>query len=136
MVVWSEAHETFQFEGRDIKHAGFTLDFGLQNNTGKDLTIAADTLIMKRLTKGRTLTEYSGAKLSNPWFVPAHQRLKVSIWLDRGCTNEDLSTGAITERNPQTCFTEEFSDSDGLVLFDPHQRFQINLPKPSLRSSP
>jgi hypothetical protein len=132
VVVWSEAGETLQIAGQDVKHSGYNLVFGLQNNIGRDITIPTDVAIMKRLTKGKTLTEYPGVKLGEAFFVPAHQTAKLSIWLDRNCSIEDLVTGAVTQRDPRTCFNEEFGDSEGLVLFDHQQRIQINLPTPKL----
>jgi hypothetical protein len=133
VVVWSEAGETFTFTRDDVKHAGFLLTFGLQNDTNKDITVPTDVAIMKRLIRGHTLTEYAGVKLNQPFFVPAHQRAELTIWLDRGCRIEDLATGGETQRDPQICFNEEFADTDALVLFDHHERIQINLPKPTLK---
>jgi hypothetical protein len=72
---------------------------------------------MKRLKKGKTLTEYIGVKLSQSCFVPAHQSAQLSIWLDRECKNEDLTTGTVSERDPRTCFNEEFADSEGPGAF-------------------
>lgn len=133
VVEWSEAGETFEITGSDMKHAGFSLVFALQNNTGKDITIPTDVTIMKRLTKGKTLTEYPGIKLGQSFFVPSHQSAQLSLWLDRRCSSEDLATGTTSQRDPRTCFNEEFADSDGLVIFDHQQRIQINLPKPKLK---
>ena len=67
-MVWSEAGETFTITGRDMKHAGFSLVFALHNNTPRDITIPTDATIMKRLKKGKTLTEYSGVKLNQSVF--------------------------------------------------------------------
>src|SRR5206468_8385135 len=121
-VAWSEAGEISEVRDGDLKHKGFVLDYGLQNNTAKDMAVPKDTVIMKRLSRGHTLTNYLGATLDSPSLIPAHQKAKLSIWLTRGCNTEDL----------QVCLNEEFADSDGLVLFDHSQRMQVNLPKPAL----
>jgi hypothetical protein len=121
-VAWSEADEMMSTV-RGGGHAGFVLDYGLQNNTAKDMTVPKDTVIMKRLSRGHTLTKYVQATLDSPSFIPAHQSAKVSIWLTSECSTEDL----------QVCLNKEFADSDGLVLFDHSQRMQVNLPKPALR---
>jgi hypothetical protein len=100
IVVWSEAGESFHVAGRDMKHAEFSLVFALQNNTARDITIPTDAAVMKCLKKGKTLTEYSGVKLGQPFFVPSHQSAQSSIWLDRGCTNDDLATGVVSQTWP------------------------------------
>lgn len=134
-VVWSEAHETFDLNEkiRDFKHAGFSLDFALQNNTKRDITIPADATIMKHLLRGGTLAEETAAKPYRSYFVPAHERAMISVQLDYGCSDEDFATGAVHARDPRVCFSEAFADSDGLVLFDHNNRIEVTLPKPGLR---
>jgi hypothetical protein len=112
-----------QVRDGDLKQAGFVLHYGLQNNTAKDMAVPKDTVIMKRLSRGHTLTNYLQATLDGPSFIPARQSAKLSIWLTNECGTEDL----------QVCLNKEFADSDGLVLFDHSRRMQVNLPKPVLR---
>ena len=117
VVVWSEAGETVQITGRDMKHAGFSLVFALQNNTTRDITIPTDAAIMKRLKKGRTLTEYSGVKLGQSFFVPAHQSAQLSIWLDRGCAMKIWRPGAVSHvtREPASMRSSQTARRDGAL---------------------
>lgn len=134
-IVWSEAYETFDLDPktRQLKHADFWLNFALQNNTARDITIPEDATIMKRLLKGGALADATAAKLHRSCFIPAYQRAEVSIQLAYACTEEDLKTGAVRDRDSRVCFNEALADSDGLVLFDHINRIQVALPKPGLR---
>jgi len=135
-VVWSEANETFDLDEKanEMKHAGFSLKYALQNNTGHDITISTDAVVMKRLAKASTLEDFSTvAKPYRAYFIPARQTAEFSIRLDYGCTEHDLDTGVVRSREPRVCFNEALADSESLVVFDHIQRVQINLPNPALK---
>jgi hypothetical protein len=134
-VVWSDATETFDLDstGKDFKHHGFTLYYSLQNNTGNDATIPADAMVMKRLSRGHTLTDFSGVlKLRKAYFVPARQRAQIEVDVEYGCGEEDMA-GHETQRDARICFKDALGDAEGLVVFDKTQKIQINLPKPDLK---
>jgi hypothetical protein len=136
-VVWSEASEKFTLTPgeKDFKHEGFALYYSLQNNTGNDITIPANATVMKRLSREHTLTDSSALKLDKAYFVPARQRVKIEIDADYSCSEGDLDTGTVRQRDAHTCFHDALGDSEGLAVFDLTQRIQINLPMPSLKST-
>ena len=132
--IWSEAHETLDLKDDELRHAGFSLDYALQNNTGQDSTIPVNAKIMKRLTNGGVLTDYSNvAKPYAATFLPAYQRAQLSVNLRYGCDTVDLKTGKVLEKgDPERCFARAFADSNGLVLFDYDNHLEIALSKPVL----
>jgi len=132
--IWSEAHEHVMPKEDEWRHADFLLDYALQNNTGKDITIPVKVTIMKRLTNGGVLTDYSNvAKPYAATFLPAHQRAQLSVKMEFGCDTVDLKTGKILEKeDPERCLARAFADSNGLVLFDYDNHLEIALSKPVL----
>lgn len=136
-VVSSEATEMFTFSPKgkvfsDVKFAGFSLTYVLQNNTARDITLAENVVIMERLAKGRTLEQIGFAKPQSSYFIPAHQRAEFSMGLDVGCTDYSQDNVA-HERDPKVCFNDNFGPADGFVLFDHTQRLEVFLPKPALK---
>jgi hypothetical protein len=130
-VVWSEAHETVSIKNGEFEHAGFSVEYALQNNTGRDIIIPESATIMERLTNGGVLVAYSNvAKPSATTFLPAHQRAQLSISILWGCGVSDLNGKILQKEDPEPCFVRCFVDSDGLVLFDKDNRLEIMLPKP------
>jgi hypothetical protein len=132
--IWSEAQETLDLKDDEFRHAGFSLYYALGNNTGQDITIPVNAKIMKRLTNGGVLTDYSMvAKPYAATFLPAHQRAQLSIKMQYGCDTVDPRTGKILEKgDPELCFARAFSDSNGLVLFDYDNHLEVALSKPVL----
>jgi hypothetical protein len=132
-VVWSEAHETGSIKNGEVRHEGFSLEYALQNNTGRDITIPESATIMNRLTNGGVLVAYSSvAKPYAATFLPAHQRAQLSISIQWGCDVTDLEGKILQKEDPEACFARCFADSDGLVLFDKDNHLEIMLPKPIL----
>jgi hypothetical protein len=135
-VIWSGGevweHERARDHGpwEDYAKHLFVLYFALQNNTARDITIPADATIMKHLLLGGgTLAGGTGAKLATSYFIPAHQRAKVSIELD----SEICREADVTQTGFIRCLDDAFADSDGLVLFDSGNRIEVTLPKPHLQ---
>jgi hypothetical protein len=131
-VVWSEAHERLTEQNGELRHDAFSLNYALQNNTDRDITIPESVTIMQRLTKGGVLVRYSNvAKLDASTFLPARQRAQLSVALQWGCGEWDFRMGKIVrEEEPEACYARCFADSDGLVLFDHANHIEISLPKP------
>jgi hypothetical protein len=136
-VVWSEAHDRLTEQNGEFRHAAFSLNYALQNNTDRDITIPESVTIMQRLTKGGVLVPYSNvAKLDASTFLPARQRAKLSVALGWGCGEWDVRMGKIVrEEEPEACYARCFADSDGLVLFDHANHLEISLPKPIFSQS-
>jgi hypothetical protein len=132
-VVWSEAHETLSLTNGEFTHAGFSLYYALQNNTGHDITIPVNAKIMKRLTNGGVLADYMiSAKPSAATFLPAHQRAQLSLSMQWGCDERDLDGKILRKEDPEVCYVRALADSDGLALFDYDNHLEIELPKPIL----
>jgi hypothetical protein len=132
-VVWSEAHNTASINNGEFRHAGFSLEYALQNNTGRDITIPETASIMNQLANGGVLVAYSDvAKLNAATFLPAHQRAQLSIEIRWGCDVRNLDGKILQEEDPEACFVRCFADSAGLVLFDKDNHLEIMLPKPIL----
>jgi len=130
-VVWSEAHETLEIKNGEFRHAAFSLDYALQNNTGRDITIPESATIMNRLTNGGVLVAYSSvAKPYAGTFLPAHQRAQLSIGVQWGCGVSNIDGKILEKEAAEACYTRCFADSDGLVLFDHTNHLEISLPKP------
>jgi hypothetical protein len=132
-VVWSEANEHFNEENGEFRHTAFLLNYALQNNTDRDITIADSVTIMQRLMKGGGfLVDFSSvAKLDALIFLPARQRAQLTVALRWGCAEWDSSGKTILkEEAPEACYARCFADSDGLVLFDHGNHLEVSLPKP------
>jgi hypothetical protein len=90
-VVWSNAHETAKLENNEFRHGGFSLQYALQNNTDHDITIPQSVTIMRQLTKGGVLADYSHvAKLHAPTFLPSRQRAQLSVACNGAAVNGTL----------------------------------------------
>src|SRR5207342_1045733 len=79
----------------DLRHAGFSLKFALQNETNTDITIPTDAKVMRRI-EGGVLREQSSASIEQA-FVPAHQRSELSLRIEWSCEQFD-ERGGKTER--------------------------------------
>jgi hypothetical protein len=138
-VVWGKAETTYGFSStnsKDFRQAGYSLDFAIQNNTNRDVTLSETATIMRRLTDGGVLEDYSMvAKPYKAAFIPAGQRAELSIKLDVGCTEEDAN-GVVHDRDPGVCYKDTWAEMDALVLFDHDHHLQVNLPKPVLKEFP
>ena len=137
-VVWGKANTIYDFgdNGRDFHQAGYSLDFALQNNTNRDVTLPETATIMRRLTDGGVLDDYSTvAKRYKAAFIPARQKAQLSIKLDVGCTSQD-EKGVVHDRDPGVCYRDTWAEMDALVLFDQNNHLQVILPKPVLKEFP
>jgi hypothetical protein len=130
--VWNEAYEYMMPKEGELSHAGFRLNYALQNNTDQDITIPVNAKILKRLTNGGVLADYSNvAKLNAATFLRAHQRGQLSITIEWGCDKLDSKTGkTLATEDSERCFARAFADSNGLVMFDYANHVEIALSKP------
>jgi hypothetical protein len=138
-VVWGKAETVYDFTStnrKDFRQTGYSLDFAIQNNTNRDVTLSESATIMRRLTEGDVLEDYSMiAKPYKAAFIPAGQRAELSIKLDVGCTEEDAN-GVVHDRDPGVCYKGTWAGANALVLFDHGNHLQLDLPKPVLKEFP
>jgi hypothetical protein len=104
----------------------FGLDYGLHNNTSRDITIPAEVVIMSRLIRGKTLTDNLHiTKTRQSYFIPAKQTAIFSVIVPFGCSDR--------QHPSEICYKEAFGSSENIVVFDRSQRLQITLPIPELK---
>jgi hypothetical protein len=120
----------------ELRFAGYSLGFTVQNNTNRDITIPADATIMRRLYDGGALVDFSGfAKPFTAAFVPANQRAEIDITVDWNCYRVDAH-GVGHEGDPEACYRDMWSTGDPFELFDRANHLQVSLPKPALENVP
>jgi hypothetical protein len=138
-VVLGKAEPYYDFtspNGKDFRQTGYLLEFALQNNTNRDVTLPETAIVMGRLTDGGVLVDYSTvAKRTKATWIAARQRAALYIDLEVGCTRTD-SDGVVHDRDLGVCYTETWAALDALVLFDHVNHLQVNLPKPVLKPYP
>jgi hypothetical protein len=133
-VVSSESNTSWKFGAQAApEFAGFSLDYALRNNTGGDITITENVVIMERQAKEKTLKQISFATPYSSYFIPAHQKAEFSVKLDVSCSDYSAENIKVHERDPKVCFEEIFGSADGFVLFDNAQKLEIFLPKAPLK---
>jgi len=132
-VVSSESVPTYEIRSGTLRLAGFALRFAIQNASSRDVTIPTTVTVMKRLSDGGVLVEYSS--VARPYaagFLPAGQRTQFEVNLDVGCRQWD-EKGVESERPSDECYKDVLSDTEAFVLFSSTDRLQLVLPKPALR---
>jgi hypothetical protein len=117
-------------ETNTMKLDGFSLSFALANNTGRDYTVPQNIKVYRRDPGSKALADFRG-KIEHAVLVPAHDRAELSVQLDYGCSNIDMS-GHETERNAETCFHDAFADAVAFVALDEEKKIWVNLTKPTL----
>jgi hypothetical protein len=98
------------------RNKGLVFWFVLENTTGSDYRLAEQSkvLLMTRVAKRDSLQSAWHYRLDYPLFVPSKQRVLIRIIDDSG--------GSPDKPMPD-------KEVDGFVLFDEHNRYQLNFPK-------
>jgi hypothetical protein len=121
------------FQVREVNPANATLIlfYDVQNNTDHDYQLAsgADAVIMGRLKSDNSLIAEDQIKLSNPAFVPARNRTRISLGVTRPF-QWPAQMDSPAQSTVRGFVTHEVGNLDGLVLFDSANRYQIELPGP------
>jgi hypothetical protein len=130
--IGASAVQSFELDDakKEFHGSGFDLKFVLENQTGRDYTVPQDLRLFTKDQKTAALEEFSG-KVEHPYVVPARERAMVEVDVEYSCTSVDMVTDKRTDRDPQTCFNEEFGTTESLVGFDDETHTRLNLMKPT-----
>jgi hypothetical protein len=118
------------------RFGGYLLQFTVQNNTNRDITIPADAMIMRRLYGGGAFVDSSRfAKPFKAAFVPAHQQTELDIKVEWNCFRLN-PYGESRDSDPEACYRDLWAGGVAFELFDQANHLQVGLPKPALTASP
>lgn len=116
----------------DAGHAVLLFTYDLENDTDVDYRLsehgpAGDVIIMSRLKSDGSLSQDDPMRLAHPVYLPARQRVRVSIEVSHALQWPEAGDAALDDKL-KDFVKQRLSNVAGFVLFDEPDRCQVELP--------
>jgi hypothetical protein len=131
---WDSNAITATYMGAQLRQssagdAALFLAYELENNTNKDyrLSDGPGYVVMSRVKPDGSLSSQEPVKLSYATFLPAHQRARLALEMQRPF-RWPADGDPLLSKQLADFVTQKLSNVDGFVLFDQADRCEIDFP--------